>query len=73
MLQCFYLSEQHKLGKLPRQHEAQIWDAQSYQGRPAQISCPAERSLGGEERKKASFLNVENKKIHKKADNWELL
>ena len=38
-----YLSEQHKLGKLPRQHEAHIGDAESDHGRPAQVPCPVER------------------------------
>lgn len=35
-----YLSEQHKLGKLPRQHEAQVGDAQGDHGRPARILLP---------------------------------
>lgn len=38
-----YLSEQHKLGELPRQHKAQIGDAQSDHGRPARAPCPGER------------------------------
>lgn len=35
-----YLSEQHKLGKLPRQHEAQVGDAQGDNGRPAWVLLP---------------------------------
>lgn len=35
-----YLSEQHKLGKLPRQHEAQVGDAQGDHGRPAGVLLP---------------------------------
>lgn len=32
-----HLSEQHKLGKLPRQHEAQVGDAQGDHGCPARV------------------------------------
>lgn len=35
-----YLSEQHKLGKLPRQHEAQVGDAKGDHGRPAGVLLP---------------------------------
>lgn len=40
---CVYLSEQHKLGKLPGQHKAQIGYAQGDQGCPARAPCPEER------------------------------
>lgn len=34
-----YLSEQHKLGELPRQHKAHVGDAQSNQSCPARAAC----------------------------------
>lgn len=39
-----YLSEQNKLGKLPRQHKAQIGDAESDHGRPARVPRPGEKT-----------------------------
>lgn len=52
LLLSVYLSEQHKLGELPRQHKAQVGDAQSDHGCPARIPCPGERRETEEEEKK---------------------
>lgn len=43
LLLSVYLCEQHELGELPRQHEAQSRDAQSKHGRPARVASPGAR------------------------------
>lgn len=43
LLLFVYLSEQHKLGELPRQHEAQGGDAQGDHGCPARVPRSSER------------------------------
>lgn len=64
-----YLSEQHKLGKLPRQHEAQVGDAQGDHGCPARVPLSVtqteenmnQRSDGG----RAWGCNVAAERQHK--------
>lgn len=62
-LLCIYLSEQHELGELPRQHEAQGGDAQGDHGCPARVPCS-----GGRRETEMRLIGTAEKR-HKQVDH----
>lgn len=58
----FYLSEQHKLGELPRQHEAQVGHAQRHHGGSARLPGAGESREAEDERRLTKTADCSRRK-----------